>query len=791
MTPGGSPDHRDEIARIQAVRSALTRARDPQAAAVPAPVMYYPAPAAAAAPVAVDEDDSPHLFFDFWRLMVRHKWTVLGFMLAFLLAGYLLSFFQKRQYRASATLEVLGLNENFMNTRELDPTATSSQLYQESFIETQIKVLQSDALVDRVGRRMKLEERPEFQDKRGRLTAIREAIERDAAPRPSPVQAMRERIRENLRIKSSRTDRIIEVQFMSVDPRVAAEFPNALASEFIKHEAESRWAATERTGEFLDKSLSEMKRKMDDSELQLQTYARAADIVFTSDTDTVAEAGLRQAQDELSRAEGERMAKQSQFELVKSSPIEALPAVLDNPTLKDMQVKLTELKRDLAALTPSLKPAHYKIKQLESQISEVEKAMERERGLIANRLQNEYTAADRREKLLKDRFQSQSANVSNQSVKAVKYNLLKREAETNRRLYESMLQRVKDASVAAGMRVSPMRFVDRASVPTTPYQPKPLLNAALGSVLGLFLGVAFVVGRQRSTAAREASDRLISQPGDAVQYIESPELGVIPSAAPRVSGLSWKSMPALPAAGAEPPSAVELITWEQSRSFMAESFRATATSILLTHGDRSRPRCLVISSPNPGEGKTTSACNLAIAFAEIYGRVLLVDGDLRRPRLHSVFQVENSTGFSDLLQAEPGTHAPLAHFVRPTQIRNLTVLPSGSCEVSPASLLLRMPAVLEQMRREYDLVVVDAPPLMHLADARLLGRLADGMVLVFRSKVTASEVVRSIRQRLAEDGTKVLGTILNDWDASHHQQKYGYYYTAAAAAGGNRGGARS
>ena len=168
------------------------------------------------------------------------------------------------------------------------------------------------------------------------------------------------------------------------------------------------------------------------------------------------------------------MTKQSQYELVKSSPIEALPAVIDNPTLKDMQVKLTELRRELAALLPSLKPAHYKVKQAESQIAELEKSLERERGLIANRLQLDFQAAERREKLLADRFKVTTSQVSGQSAKAVQYRLLKREAETNRQLYEAMMQKVKDASIAAGMRTSNIRFVDRASAPSTPTTSRSL-----------------------------------------------------------------------------------------------------------------------------------------------------------------------------------------------------------------------------------------------------------------------------------------------------------------------------
>jgi len=769
--PHGS--HHDEIARIEAVRSALARGREPKKEAV-VPAVYYPV--ATAPPAPLEDADSPHLLYEFGRLLAKHKWTLLAFTLICLLGGYFLSHWQQRQYRATATMEVLGYNENFLNTRELDPNATGSNFFLDSYVETMVKIIQSDGVLDRVGKRLKLTEVPEFQDRPGRFAALKEALDLDpGATRLTPSEAMRQHLRTNLRIKSSRTDRIIEVQYVAANSALAAEVANTLANEFIKQESEAHWQTTERTAEFLDRSLSDLKRKMQDAEQALQAYAKSADIVFTNDTDTVAEARLRQVQDELSKAEAERMAKQSLYELVTTSPIESLPTVLENGTLKDYNVKLTELKRELAGLIPSLKPAHYKVKQVESQIAELEKALERERTVIAGRIKNEFDAAARREKLLTDTFKQQTGQVSDQAIRGVRYKLLKREAETHRQLYESMLQKVKDASVASGLKASNIRLVDRATPPNAPYQPKPLLNAALGSTLGLLMGIVFVVTRERTQVAKAASDRLIMGPGEAVQYVDRPELGVIPSGSTKRSRLM--------AAGGPPASSnFELVTWEQSRSFMAESFRATATSLLLSQGPK-RPRAIVLSSPHPGEGKTTSACNLAIAFSEVYSRVLLVDGDLRRPRVHRVFDVQNDKGLSDLLRGDPGSERTLSPYVQRTKVKNLWVMPSGDCDIAHASLLLRMPAVLEELKRQYEVVVIDAPPLMHIADARLLGRLADGVVLVFRAGVTSSEHAKATRQRLSEDGTQILGTILNDWDASAHQQRYGAYYAASAAGG--------
>ena len=273
-----TPNHHDEIARIEAVRAALSRVREPRADAAKAakapPAFFYPAPVGATAG-AGEDTDSPHLLYDFWRLLAANKWTLAGFTLAALLGGFFLSRFQQREYRATASLEVLGYNENFLNTGSLDPNATGSRFYLDSYVETLVKVLHSDALVDRVARRLKLEQRGEFQAHPGRLDGLRDALGLGAgAMALKPQEVVRQQVRSNLRIKSSRTDRILEIQYASEDPALAAELANVLAAEFIKSESESRWSNSERTAEFLDKNLADLKRKVQESEHQMQAYAR-------------------------------------------------------------------------------------------------------------------------------------------------------------------------------------------------------------------------------------------------------------------------------------------------------------------------------------------------------------------------------------------------------------------------------------------------------------------------------------------------------------------------------------
>jgi polysaccharide biosynthesis transport protein len=351
--------------------------------------------------------------------------------------------------------------------------------------------------------------------------------------------------------------------------------------------------------------------------------------------------------------------------------------------------------------------------------------------------------------------------------------------DSNRRLYETMLQRVKEASLAAAMRDSNVLVVDRARPPLLPYRPSLPMNSAIGLFSGVLVGFGFIMLRERI-------DRRISAPGDAQVYLDLPELGVIPldeAAVPRQlpgGPQPHRSTAAIPAEGANKSrlsDCPELATWKRKPSLVAECVRTTLTSILLPSQNGEGPRVIVLTSPGPGDGKTTVASNLAIAVAEIGRKVLLIDGDLRRPRLHKVFGVGNNWGLSDVLWAGIQLEtAAISDLVRETEVSGLCVLPGGSRgNTVPSNLFYspRMSRLLGRLRNEFDMILIDAPPMIHLADARVLGRLADGVILVIRAGQTTTESALFARQRFAEDGTRVLGTVLNSWDPST-TSRYGY-----------------
>ena len=737
-----------------------------------------------APPAAVIMEPGPGLLLEYFEIVRRHKGPLLLVALLGLLTSILLTLPQTRVYQARASLEIQNLNENFLNMRDVNPTTNEmGSSPAESDLQTQVKILQSDSVLERVIAKLDLEKTLSPQKDRGRLSSWLAALGLPGLGPASPREEALRQVRKNLTVKTEVNTRLVDIRYDSADPQLAAAFVNALTTEFIQQNVEARWKTTQQTGDWLTREMADVRRKLEQSEDELQSYAHSSGLLFTTEKvgsqlleDNVAEEKLRQLQEDLSKAHADRVARQSTYELVSTAPPESLPQVLDDKTLGQYQLKLTDLRREVAELSSSLTPSNPAVKKVQAQVTSLEAAVDKERSNDVQRIRNEFESAHRRETLLDANYASQASLVSEEAAKVAHYNILKSDVDSNRQLYDSMLRNVQQAGMTSALRASNIRVVDSAVPPTRSHKPDFVLNSALGLLTGAFFGFVFVVVRERA-------DRSIQGPGEAVLTLGAPELGVIPSLNAERSrffayyqrgrttkGVAWKKN--------EPSPQVELVTSGRNLSVMADCFRAAATSILYAGENGRSPQVIVLTSPSPGEGKTTVASNLALALAEIGSSVLLIDGDLRKGRLHEIFQVSNAWGLSDLLAGtKPAQGGTMMYFE--TCYPHLSLLPTGSTSSSIAGLL-HSPRTLEflnSMRQEFHTVIIDTPPMLTMPDARVLGRLADGVILVVRSAQTTSEQAAATAQRLREDGTRVLGTILNKWDPrknSHSGYAYAY-----------------
>lgn len=687
--------------------------------------------------------------------LVRYRKTVALCALGGLIVGLLLVIPQKPIYEARALLQIEDYNENFLNMRDVMPTQRSQT---EPFLQTQIRLLESDSLLERVAGRLHLDEKAQ-EPKPGMFARTLRALHLAPPPRPGKDEFLKG-LGRNLAVRTEGETRIVEINYASEDPQFAADFANAMASEFIAQTLERRINNSQQTGEYLSTQLRDVKAALERSEEALQSYARNAGLLFTGDRDSVAEAKLRQVQEALSKAQDDRAAAEAAYNRVAASPADALPQVQDDNTLRDYRGRLAELNRQLAELSATYTPNYYKVKQIKAQIAALESSLDDGRTSILRRIRNQYDAAANRERILSQLYEKQAGTVATQSGQSVRYNMLKREVDGNRQVYEALLQKVKEAGIASGIRSSNVQVVDPARAPQLPARPNVPLYGAIGLFSGAVVGLTYAFTRKRN-------DFVIQAPGDISMHLNFPELGAIPDAAPRLGAAA--RIPRLLRRGQSLDASthpLELISWHDKHSVLAESFRAALASVLFSGPKGEWPRAIAITASGAGEGKTVVASNFAVALAETNQPVLLVDGDLRRPRLHDVFGLSNERGLSTLLrESTPAKSYTAEALGQATEVPGLYVLTAGTNSAEAANLLYspRAAEVFQRLRREFRAIIIDTPPLA-IADARGLARLADGVALVVRADRASPEMTMAALRRLAEDGTWVLGTILNSWD---------------------------
>ena len=720
-------------------------------------------------------EKEPNQLAAYLRLTRKYKWVFITNALLCGLAAFVITRFEPAEYEANASVEIND-ETNEAPTVQSVSLAPASSATDATEIQTQIEILRSNSLVGRVVSALKLDAaiRPQPPSLKDRLFLW---LGLPLGSPPTPREEAIAEAQKRLDVSPVRGSRLIKIIFTSAQPELAAKFVNRLTHEFVEQHLELRLASTSRTSNWLSGQLQELRTKLQRSEQDLQSYALESGLLYTGSKDrtNVADDEMRLIQNELSKAQADRIVKETRFELTHKSPLEALSEVLDDPSWRDYENRLTALRQQLADLKALYQPNYYKVQQLEAQVKELSDAVNRQRTNLFNKIENEYHAASRREELLLRDYKEQAHVISDQDAKAVRYNILKDEVDTNRQLYDAMLQKVKALGVSSAMKATNLAVVDAAEVPSSPVRPQPIVNLTVGLTTGIFFSFVFVLIRERS-------DKRFRAPGEAEVYLGLPELGVIPSLLAdlkyekryaRSVSLNQDHKGLLPMR-AEDPKAAELATMYRSPSLMAEAFRGVLASILLTNNDEG-PRVIAVTSARPQEGKTTVAVNLAIALTRVHRKVLMIDGDIRRPRLQKIFGLSNKTGLSDLLAAPAAERNPAIHILKDVT-PGLSILTSGSSRLLPNNSL-HAPTFTElitSLRREYDVILIDTPPLLMAAEARVISCSSDSVLLVVRMSATKKDEALSAVQRLAMDGASVLGMILNDY-VSESMAYHSYY----------------
>jgi succinoglycan biosynthesis transport protein ExoP len=699
----------------------------------------------------------PHLL-DYVLILRKHQWLILTFFLTIVTMVTIASFKMRPVYVATARLEVDRENQN---ASPFQNSGYDEIVDLDDYIDTQVKILQSETLALQTIKSLDLGHYAEYG---GQSLSLAPS---DGGPQKRP--AILGEFQGNMAVKHLPNSRLIEVTFDSEDGRMAAEVVNAHLQNFIEENFRSRYDATTQASKWLSSELEELRVKMEQSENARIAYERTNQIVNVDEKENIATQRLGDLSKQLTEAQADLLQKQALYQQAHAGNVEALPVVRDSVVIQDLMKRQDELDQQYADASEQFGPNYPRVQRLQAQREDVKKAIAREKQNAVARVDEEYRGAEGHVKLLQQALDQAKTDANDMAGKLVQYNLLKHDEESNKALYDSLLQKLKEAGITAGLRSSNIRIVDPALTPAYPARPNKARNILLACLVGLIggIGLAFF---------REYLDNTVKSPDDVELLTGLPSLAVVPSMTALESHASGTSMLAGGTSLARTGGGemrVEMMSHHQPRSPISEAYRAMRTSLLLSQPEHP-PQVILLSSALPREGKTTASVNLAVTLAQLGDRTILVDADLRKPGVLRALNFTNAPdrGLSSCLAGVASVaEASIPHPL----IKNLAVLPTGPLPPNPADLFSsnRMREVVEELRRQYKFVVIDSPPIMAATDAVILSALADGVILVVRSGETPKEVFLRCRDLLSAVKGRVLGVVLNGVNA-HNPGYYRY-----------------
>lgn len=700
-----------------------------------------------------DSADSDEIdLLSYWRILVKRRWTVLGAAGIVLVTALVGTLLMTPIYRATSSLQI---DRDTIQVVEVEGLSQVEGAGDRDFYQTQYELLQSRALAERVASQLGLAEG--------------EALER--LNPPSPWQALRNLFSANndgealtdaevnqrsaaaaryimngLTVEPVRNSRLVRIHFDSPDPEFSERAANAIAEAFIASNLERRFDSSSYAKTYLEDRLEELKLKLEDSERQLVEFAQQEQIVSSGEgSANLSEQNLGSLNTSVAEASRDRIRAEARWRQAQASKGTVLLGEIgENSIIKSLQERLAELQAEYQDKLRLYKPGYPLMVQLKGQIEEVERQIAGEVANIKSAIQAEYLAAVEQERLLSEQMTDLKAEVLDLQSRSIQYNIFKREVDTNRELYDGLLQRYKEIGVAGGVSSNNIAVVDRAQ---RGYKFKPSLsrNLALGLLAGLMLGVLLAL-------AFEYLDDTLKSPEDVEKQLGMSVLGVIP----------LLKAPMTPTRALEDP-----------RSAFAEAYRSVRTALQFST-DSGVPRCLLVTSATPAEGKSTTALTLAKNFAQLGKRVLIIDGDLRNPSLHRTLGKPNEIGLSNYLAGA----SKATEVIQTTDTPGLMYMPTGPLPPNPAELLMgpKMVSLVSIASEKFDQVIIDGPPVMGLADAPILANLAHGTLLVVEAGETRIGVAKNALKRLYAARAHVIGALLTKFSAKHAGYGYGYGY---------------
>jgi polysaccharide biosynthesis transport protein len=701
----------------------------------------------------------PHLL-DYIIILRKHQWLILTFLLTVVTVVTIASFKMKPIYLAAARVEVD--KESQSMTPFPDSNSYDAFVDMENYLETQSKILQSETLALQTIKSLDLTRYPEFGGGPGGTAWAHSG----AAPqRPAILGAFLGR----LTVKRVPNSRLIEVTFEAEDPQLAAQIVNTHLHNFVEQNFRSKYDATMQASNWLSGELEELRIKVEKSENARIAYQRANQTWQIDEKQDITTSKMADLSKAVTEAQTDVAQKEALYRMAVSGNVDALPAAHGSEVLTELRKRKSDIDEQYAEALSQYGPNFPKVLRIAAQQKEVDDNLARARKTLIESVEQEFNTARSHVELLQQTLDKQRAEANDQAEKLIQYHILQHDAESNRLLYDGLLQKLKEATITVGLRSDNIRVVDPALAPGGPSRPQKARNILLAFLIGLVGGVGLAL-------FREYLDNTVKSPDDIEALTGLPSLAVVP-AMPGLNAhqgrLSRKAGEGTPASSA---GRIELLSYVQPKSQISEAFRALRTSLLLSQAEHP-PQVILVTSALPREGKTTAAVNLAVTLAQLGDRTLLMDSDLRKPGIRRALNLTlgKDVGLSSYLAGVSSLdEATIQH---PT-ITNLSALTTGPVPPSPADLLSshRMREAIAELRRRFKFIVIDSPPVMAATDAVILSALTDGVLLVVRSGETPKEAFTRTRDLLAAVKCRLLGVVLNAVDSSAPDYYYSYRY---------------
>jgi len=674
-------------------------------------------------------------------ILRRHGWKIGGFIAGTVLATLIVSLRLTPIYESTTTVDI----DRQMPTSVLGQEALQNVSNDaDQFLATQVKLIQSDSVVRPVVDKYHL--RDVEKD------ALEEAVDKSSTSLEAPV------ILKNLKVTRPPNTYLLLVSYRSPNRQLAADVANEIALSYLAHTYKIRYKATAGLSDFMERQLEELKAQMEKSSEALMKFERELNVVNPEEKTNILSARLLQLNEEYTKAQADRVKKEAAFNSIKDGTLaaaqvstqgEALKKLTEN--LNDAQEKFAEAKTHFGINHPEYKKAQTKVQELEAQVESTKRS-------IGQRIEIEYHQAVNREGMLETAVKDSKTEWDRLNARSFEYQTLKREAESNKKLYEELVRKIKEAGINASFQNSSIRVADTARPGLKPVFPKTWLNVLLAFLFATFFGVGAAV-------LSDVLDNTIRDPDQVARLLNTDVIGSLPAVK------DWRRhLSPIPSANGANSTAVVHVANEQALSNYEEAIRTLRNSILLTDFDR-RLRSVLLTSASPSEGKSTVAAHLAATHAGQHKRTLLIDGDLRRPSVHRLYQVPNSVGLSNVLLQQISWRDAVIRMDSP---KDLDILPAGPSTRRASDLIgMGLAELIEEATRDYDLVVLDAPPLLGFAEPLQMATAVDGVIVVARAGDTSRKALSAVIATLVRLRANLVGVVLNE---VHREVSAGYYY---------------